>query len=184
MTPLSVARRYAQALYQEAEQEGQIAQVDEDILLVRESLEQSRDLVNVFASPVISREKKEAIIKALFEKRIRPLTFRFLMLLLEKNREDSFSAVVLAYTDLRDKHLNIEGAVARSAFSLSDGEKKSVEKALADMTGKRIRLRTEIDPSLIGGIVIQVGDTVYDGSVRNQLALLRERMERNTVAST
>lgn len=181
MTPLSVARRYAHALYLEAEQEGHTAEVDEDVALVKESLANSRDLVNVFASPVISRQKKEVIIEQLFEKRLRPLTYSFLTLLLKKNREDSFPAALQAYTDLRDTQGNVEAAVVRSAFSLSDREKENVTSALEGMTGKRIRLQTEVDPALIGGIVVRLGDTVYDGSVRNQLALLRERMERNTV---
>lgn len=178
MTPLTVARRYAQALYQEAEREGTTARVDEDIEFLQESFEGSRQLVSFFESPIISREKKESVIRQLFEERVHPLTFRFLLLLLENGREEAFPATVRAYRALRDEHLNVMEATVRAAQPLSKDEETKLVRSLESMTGKRIRIRTEQDASLIGGAVIRVGDTVYDGSVRHQLETLRERMER------
>ncbi len=181
MTPLTVARRYAQALYQEAEREGKTTQVDEDVALLLETFEGSRQLVSLFESPIVSRERKEAVIRKLFEARVQPLTFRFLLLLLEKNREDAFPAAVRAYRALRDEHLNIAEATVRAALPLSKDEEAKLVRSLEQMTGKRIRIRIEQDESLIGGAVIRVGDTVYDGSVRHQLETLRERMERTVM---
>jgi F-type H+-transporting ATPase subunit delta len=181
MTPLTVARRYAHALYQEAERDGRTAQVDEDVAFLQDSFESSRQLVTFFESPIFSREKKEAVIRELFEERVQPLTFRFLMLLLEKSREDIFPATVRAYRELRDEQLNIAEATVRAAQPLSAEEEAKLVRSLEHMTGKRIRIRTEQDASLIGGVVIRVGDTVYDGSVRHQLDTLRERMERTAL---
>lgn len=181
MSNLTIARRYAQALYAEAEREQRVEQVDEDIEVIRAALEGSRDLVLFFESPVISRLKKEGVVQALFGSRVQLTTLNFLRLLIEKRRENLFPEVVLAYRQLRDGQLGIVEARARVAHPLSDVEVQSLTQALEQMAGVRVRLQVEQDPTLIGGVVVRVGDTVYDGSVRHQLATLRERMERGSI---
>jgi F-type H+-transporting ATPase subunit delta len=172
----SIARRYAQALYEEAERGQGVEQVDEDVRLIQETLEGSRQLVTFFESPIVSREKKEAVVEQLFGRRLRPLTLEFLRLLVRKRREDLFPGVVRAYQALRDEQLGIMEARARAAHPLGGEEESQLVAALERLTGRRIRLRVEQDPRLIGGLVVRVGDTVYDGSVRHQLETLRERL--------
>ena len=177
MTNQIVARRYAQALYEEAARDQRVERIDEDMALIRESLEGSRDLVLFFESPVISRQKKQDVVQALFESRVQPMTMHFLHLLIEKKREDLFPDVVHAYRALRDEQIGVVVAHARTAFPLSSEEQTRLEQALERKAGSRIRLTVEQDASLVGGLVVRIGDTVYDGSVRHQLATLRERME-------
>ncbi len=177
MTNQTVARRYAQALYEEAAREQRVERIDEDIALVREALEVSRELVVFFESPVISRRKKEAVVHALFAARVEPTTLGFLRLLIKKKREALFAAVAQAYRALRDEQLGIVEARARVASALSEDEERSLVQALERLTGAQIRLKIKQDASLLGGLVVRIGDTVYDGSVRHQLASLRERME-------
>ena len=177
MADTTIARRYAQALFQEAEQNGNVEQVDEDVDLIRTSLDDSRELVRVFESPIIPREKKEAIVSALFKDRLQPVTLHFLQLLIEKKREDLFPAVVRAYGALRDKQLGIVEARVRTATPLADAERERLETALEERTGQSVRLEEDVDPSIIGGLVVRIGDTVYDSSVRHQLGVLREQLE-------
>ena len=172
-----IARRYASAIYEEAERQSKTAAVDRDMQLIETSLQGSRELVNFFKSPIIAREKKEEIVSELFAGRIDELTLRFLVLLIEKQREDVFPEIVKAYRELRDRELGIIEADARVAQRLPENEEKSLIAALNEMTGKKVRLRVKEDPNLIGGLVIRVGDTVYDGSVRHQLEVLREQMD-------
>lgn len=183
MADITVARRYAQALYEEAEATGQTAAVDEDVDLIRESLDGSRDLVLFFESPVIARAKKEAVVKELFAPRVRPLTLQFLQLLIEKGREDLFPNVVRAYHHLRDRQRGIVAAQARVAYPIGETERAHLVSAIERMTGQRVRLTVKHDPALIGGVVIRVGDTVYDGSVRHQLASLREQLVHGVPAT-
>ena len=180
MADPSIARRYAQALSQQAESENNVDQVDEDIELIRESLDGSRELVRFFESPVIPRQKKDAVVKELFKDRLQPTTLHFLQLLIEKKREDLFPSVVRAYRDLRDRQLGVVEAHVKSAAPLDDAETKRLETALEERTGQQVRLHTTVDPELIGGVVVRVGDTVYDGSVRHQLGVLREQLEQGT----
>ena len=180
MADTTIARRYAQALLQQAASENSVDQVDSDVELIRESLDGSRELVRFFESPIIPREKKESVVEELFKDRLQPTTLHFLQLLIEKKREDLFPAVVRAYRDQRDKQLGIVEAHVKSAAPLGEAETKRLETALEERTGQQVRLLTTVDADLIGGLVVRVGDTVYDGSVRHQLGLLREQLEQGT----
>jgi F-type H+-transporting ATPase subunit delta len=178
-----VARRYALALYQEAEARGAVAPTDEDVQALREVLDGSRELTALFESPIVPREKKEAVVTKLFEGRVGELTLRFVRLLLEKEREDLLPVVVRAYGALRDQRLGIVEAHVRTARPLGAGEAQALERTLAERTGKQVRLRTEVDPALVGGLVVRIGDRVYDRSVRHQLGLLREQLRRRAFLS-
>jgi F-type H+-transporting ATPase subunit delta len=180
MSDLSIARRYARALSEEAASAGKTEEVDADIALVRDSLDASRDLVRVFASPVIPREKKKAVITSLFESRIEPLTLRFMHLLVEKNREAILPMVTRSYQELRDEETGTVEARARVATKLSSGEESDMRARLERLTGSTVRLDVDVDPSILGGAIVRVGDTVYDGSVRNKLGALHAKMRQGS----
>ncbi|MDE2996701.1 MAG: ATP synthase F1 subunit delta [Bacteroidota bacterium] len=177
MSEITIARRYAQALNEQAAQAGVLDQVDVDIQLIRDALADSRELRDFFGSPIISREKKAVVVKELFGDRLQQITLTFLSLLVEKRREDVFPAVVTSYRELRDTELGIIAVTVRTAHELSDEDKEALMQAMKSLTGKEVRLETRVDTSILGGVVIRVGDTVYDGSISNQLATLRERLQ-------
>lgn len=174
---MQVARRYARALYEEAQRDSVTDAVDEDVDLISETLENSRELKNFFQSPVVSREKKDAVVRQLFESRMQPLTMRFLQMLIEKQRETVFSEIVAAYREMRDRQLGIVRAQAQVAVPLTDEDRMHLVEALERMTGQTVTLQVEERKELMGGVVVRVGDTVYDGSVRHHLDQLREQME-------
>lgn len=180
MSDFTIARRYARALSQEAEQQGITARIDADMELIHQTMDESRDLVRLFESPVIPREKKESILKILFEAHVDPNTLNFLRLLVEKQREDLFPAITRAYRQLRDEANGVVEAEAVSAIAISEVQQKQLIGVLEQATGRKIRLRVKEEPSLIGGLTVRVGDTVYDGSVRHQLNVLRHQLEHPT----
>ena len=178
------ARRYALALTQEAAHAGQAEAVDADVVFLGETLDGSRDLRLLFQSPVVSRDKKEAVLKALFSDRVSPLTMRFLDLLVSKQREALIPAVVQAVRALRDQDSNTVEAVVRSAKPLTDAERTTLTARLEARNGQTIRLKEEVRPELIGGLVVRVGDVVYDRSVRHQLETLREQLTERAAITT
>lgn len=178
----TVTRRYARAFYEEAEQQDVLEAVDDDVALIQATLEASRDLVLFFLNPVIPRQKKENVVRALFAERVQPLTLRFMELLIQKQREDFFPSMIEAYQHFRDEQRGIVEARVRTARALSKKEEKTLAQALEGMTGKRIRLHTTEAPELIGGLMVRIKDTVYDGSVRHQLENLREQLEERSYA--
>jgi F-type H+-transporting ATPase subunit delta len=182
MSDTTIARRYARALYEEAARENKLAATGEDVGLLRESLDGSRELVRFFQSPLASREKKKAAARALFGDRVGALMMRFLEVLIEKHREDALPSILRAYGELQDREEGVIEAHARVPGPLDPSAEANLIAALERITGKSVRLVTEKDPGLVGGVVIRIGDTVYDGSVAQQLRSLRRRMESGTFA--
>ncbi|MDA1029534.1 MAG: ATP synthase F1 subunit delta [Bacteroidetes bacterium] len=176
MSEITISRRYAQALDEQAEAAGKSANVAADMSLISEGLAVSRELSGLFDSPVVSREKKADVFRALFSERLDSITLRFLELLVEKRREGLFPEIVKAYQERRDRQSGVVSVSARTALPLTGDDEKRLIGSLEKLTGSNVRLETKIDASILGGIVIRIGDTVYDASVVNQLASLRERL--------
>lgn len=183
MSDTLVAKRYAKALFDLAVQAGSLEQTDEDVAVISATLDSSRELVNVFESPIISRPKKERIATELFGSRVGKATLDFMSMLIGKGREDIFQEIVEAYRALRDEQEGVVRATVKSATELSEDDKRQLQQAVEKMTGQRARLTLEIDKALIGGVLIKVGDTVYDGSVKHQLEDLREAFQVQTISS-
>lgn len=176
MSQRTVARRYATALYEEADETGVLETVDEDVLMLRQSLQSNGELSRFFESPVISQEKKDEIVQILLGDRVAPLLEQFLRLLIRKDRETMTKAILDQYQTLRDEQRGIVDAEVTVAHSLADADREALVEALEEETGKSVRLHVEEDPDLIGGLVLRIGDRVFDGSVRNQLTALRGRL--------
>jgi F-type H+-transporting ATPase subunit delta len=183
MSQRTVTRRYAQALYEEANRTDQVDTIDADIEVLLDALDASDELVRFFESPVIPQDKKRDVIRALFEDNVSALTLRFLLLLLEKDRETMTQPIAERYQRLRDEQQNIVEVEARVAHALNEEARTQLTDALEDMLDQRVRLNVSEDESLIGGVVVRIGDTVYDGSVQNQLANLHDRLRENTSVS-
>lgn len=176
MSQRTVTRRYAAALYEEAGEEGVLGEVDDDVLMLRRSLESNRELARFFESPVIPQEKKDTIVRELLEGRVEDLTVRFLRLLVRKDRESLTKEILDQYQSLRDEQRGIVDAEATVAHPLADEDRGALIEVLEEKTGKDVRLHVEEDPDLIGGLVVRIGDRVFDGSVRSQLGALRDRL--------
>lgn len=174
MSELTVSRRYAHALYEEAERQGHTEAVDEDVDLLRKSLEQTHEFARLVESPAIPKDKKKDVFRALLEERVEPLTLRFLLLLVGKDRETLLPSILDTYQRMRDEQRGVVEVQARVPASLDEDERARLTDRLETMTGKKIRLEVEEKPDLIGGLVIRIGDRVYDGSVRQKLENLRD----------
>lgn len=174
MSELTVARRYAHALYEEADRQAATDAVDEDVDLLRQSLDETPEFARLVESPAIPQNKKKAVFRALLEDRVAPVTLRFLQLLAEKNREVLLASILDTYRRLRDEQQDIVEVQARVPTSLGDEARARLTDRLEAMTGKTVRLQVDEQPDLIGGLVIRIGDRVYDGSVRQKLDNLHE----------
>jgi F-type H+-transporting ATPase subunit delta len=182
MSQRTVTRRYATALYEEADAAGGLAAVDDDVLMLRNNIESNRELSRFFESPVIPQEKKESILQELLEERVETLTLQFLRLLVQKDRETLTKAILDQYQSLRDEQRGIVDAEVTVAQPLNDEDRNALVEALEEKTGKDVRLHLEENPDLIGGLVIRIGDRVFDGSVRSQLNALRDQLQNATLS--
>ena len=101
----------------------------------------------------------------------------FIKLVLDKRREKYLQEMLVEYTILANTARNMLEAEVRTAAELSPRQEEQLKKSLSDFTGKEVLLKIELDPSLLGGVVIRIGDKVYDGSARQQLQSLKKRLE-------
>lgn len=182
MSQRTVARRYATALYEEAGDTGVLEAVDEDVLMLRETLASNDELSRFFESPVIPQEKKDDVIQSLLGDRVEELLVRFLRLLVQKDRETMTLAILDQYQTLRDEHRDIIDVQVTVARPLADEDREAVVEVLENQTGKSVRLDVQKDADVIGGLVVRIGDYVFDGSVRNKLSNLHDRLRESSLS--
>jgi F-type H+-transporting ATPase subunit delta len=171
-----VARRYASALREEAREAKALDAVDEAVASLHTLLKDAPELGRVFRSPIVPTEKKISIAEQLLSDRTHPLVMRLVRLLLSKGREALIPDVIAGYAMARDEEEGIIDATVRTAKALTPDELASLEEALERTSGKRVRISHTVQPDLIGGLVVRLGDTVYDGSVRHHLETLHRQL--------
>ncbi|MGB2958801.1 MAG: ATP synthase F1 subunit delta [Bacteroidota bacterium] len=176
MKNIRVARRYASALVISAEEGGVVEAVSRDLDRVGKVIEASREFRLLLASPVVSPEKKAAVVEELFGRRVGRETMTFIKLLLQKGREEFLSDVIEQFRALLDEMRGIVAVEVTSALELTRDQERRLRKQLEQYTGKHVRIHPRLDTSIRGGVVMRIGDTVIDGSITHQLVLLRERM--------
>ena len=176
MKNIRVARRYASALLIAAKGEEAVDVVARDLDRVGGVIETSREFQLLLASPVVSPEKKVAVVEELFGRRVGKETMAFIGLLVQKGREELLSDVVEQFRALLDEMRGIVAVEVTSALELSREQERGLRKQLEQYTGKQVRIHPRLDTSIRGGVVMRIGDTVIDGSITHQLVLLRERM--------
>jgi len=176
MAELSVARRYARALFDTANRAGSVEQVEEDLKGVYDVMQAAPRLERVLRAPTISSQRKRELLTQTFQSRVSPLTLRFLILLVDRRREDILKDVYGEYRRLADAYRNMLPVEVTAAVPLTDEERDTLVSGLSRRTGKRVTVRISIHPEIMGGLILRLGDTVIDGSVRTRLSQLREQL--------
>ncbi|GIV10610.1 MAG: F0F1 ATP synthase subunit delta [Fimbriimonadales bacterium] len=176
MVDIRVARRYARALFEVALKQQLLQQTADDLASLRGLMEQSRELRAFFYSPLIPRDRKIARLREALSAQVQPHTLRLLELLVEKRRERFFEAVCEEYRRLQEAHQGVVRATIESATSLAEEEQSAIVQKLEQSTGKRIIPTFEVNPELIGGVRVQMGDYQIDGTLRGALDRLRDHI--------
>lgn len=175
MANVRVARRYAEALMSGAAERRLLDTIAADLESLSQTLQASREFELFLRSPVISKEKKRTVLEEMFARKLHEVTVSFLKLLAEKGREDLLRDILTECFRLRDEQLGIVGVEIKAAGELTKEQTQQIQKKFEGLTQKNVRLAFSIDKQLKGGFLARVGDTVFDGSVKRQLELLRER---------
>jgi F-type H+-transporting ATPase subunit delta len=153
------------------------AEVDRQLNDFLETFRESKELRETFSNPSIELEEKLKVLDAIASRiGMMRQTRNFLAVLVQNDRMASVGSILAEYHDEMNLRLHISRAEITSVRELTPEEKSSVEAKAAGLTGLKIRPVYRQDPSLLGGLVLRIGDTVYDGSVRGRLAALREKL--------
>jgi F-type H+-transporting ATPase subunit delta len=177
MSVQTMARRYASALADVVLERGEALEVQIELARWEEMLDSSPNLVEVLRNPTITLDQKRAVLNKLID-RAKPLqtTANFLKVLLQNHRLTNLGEINSKFAEVLDERAGMVAATVTTARAVSENAQLELLGKLARLTGKKVKVGFATDPDLLGGIVTRIGSTVYDGSVRNQLQMIKEKM--------
>ncbi|WP_366923710.1 F0F1 ATP synthase subunit delta [Metallumcola ferriviriculae] len=178
MIDRTIARRYAQALFAIARESDKIKQFEDELTLVVDTIQASPELEQVLEHQLIEPEAKKELLEKVFRSQVSQEILNFVKLVCDKRRERYLSQMLREYIAFADEARNVLAATVRTAKELTPEHYQGIKEKLSKMTGKEIRLETKVDPELIAGVVVKIGDRVYDGSVANRLSDLKTHLTK------
>jgi F-type H+-transporting ATPase subunit delta len=176
MNAPAIARRYAQTLLETAEEQGLLPRVAQDVEGLRATLAASPELVVFLSNPLLAGEGHSRALEALFSDKVQPLTRDFLRLVATRRRGGLLPAMLSEFAGLAEERTGTVSARVRSAVPLDQAQADRLRQRLGTFTGRQVRLEIEVDPAVGSGAVVQVGDTIIDGTVATRLERLRRRL--------
>jgi F-type H+-transporting ATPase subunit delta len=170
----SAPRRYAEAAFEIALRDGSVERWRAELDQAAATLD-SDELSEALANPALPLQQRVEIVHGVFAGLSEPVR-NLILLLLRRERIRQLPRVASEFRRLDDKRNTISHAIATSASPLGDAEVRAITARLEQMTGGRVALETSVDPGLLGGIVVRIGDRLIDGSVRGRLERLRNQL--------
>jgi F-type H+-transporting ATPase subunit delta len=176
MASESVIAGYAQALFRIVEAEGELDRVEDELFRFGKLLESNHELKQALSDKSIDRAQRLNILEDLLADKVSPHTLSLLAFVVEQGRARQLPQILSEVTDLVAAARDSVVAEVRSAVPLNQKQQTALAKALSKATGKKVEVKTLVDPSVVGGVVAKVGDTVIDGTVRRRLEQLKEQV--------
>lgn len=171
-----VAERYALALYQLAKEQNISDQIDEELRAIKKILKQNPGFVGILQSPKLSVDAKRKLIADTFSKASQPVV-NTLMLLTDRHRENMIVEVADSYNNLLNEERGIAEAAVYSVRPLSADETKAISVVFAPKVGKQtLNIENIVDPDLLGGVKVRIGNRIFDGSLRGKLDRLGRKL--------
>ena len=181
MADQRVAARYAKSLLDLGKELGTLETVKQDMDLLGKTVAESRDLRLLLRNPIVKHDKKLAILKAIFEGKVSDMTLRFFTILTDKNRESAIEGIGPEFLAQYNVLQGIQSAQVTSAAPLTAAARAEIQALVTKQTGHaEVQLTEKVDPELIGGFVLRVGDNQIDDSVRTSLRKMRTSLQENS----
>ena len=165
---------YANALFEVAQVEGSLDTVENELFQVARALESNDELRTTLTDEAIPVERRQGIIEDLLGNRAHPVTVSLVSFVVGAGRARQLAAIVDRLVARAAEAKNKTVAEVRTAIPLTEDQRSRLADALGRATGKSVEVKSIVDPSVLGGVVAQIGDTVIDGSIRSRLEQLRE----------
>lgn len=171
--------RYAKALFELAIEQGFLDKAFEDMNLVNDVCKSNRDFQMLLSSPIIHTNKKQAIVKEIFNAHLNPVTLSFLLLILKKRREADINSIAESFVVLYKEFKGIKIAQLKTAIGLDDVTRKEFVSLLSDQTKHTIELNEIVKPDLLGGFVVTIDDRESDNSLSDKIQRLKKEFNVN-----
>lgn len=172
----ALVRGYAEALFAVAQAEDEAGPVEDQLFSFSKAIERDTKLREALTDPALPAENKKALVREILGERASPVTVNLLGMIIDQGRERELGRIVDEMVRLAAERRRHAVAEVRSAVPLDDEQRRRLAEALSEATGKSVEVKVVVDPSLVGGAVAQVGDLVFDGSVRTRLAEARRHL--------
>ena len=177
MIGLTIAKRYAKALLGMGLQDGNYEVLGQDLNKMADLLRENKELRVVLWGAAFRKLTRMAIAGKMGERLgLAPTTIKFIELLIQKKRIDLFSEITKSYRDLCDEVAGRTRATLVTPVELPSGLVQEIKGKIGSLTGKEVMLSLEKDPSLIGGFLTKIGNVVFDGTLKGQIAKLRDTL--------
>ncbi|MEI7025720.1 F0F1 ATP synthase subunit delta [Paenibacillus sp. y28] len=172
-----VAKRYAKALFEVAQAKQAVGQVEEDLRAVVAAVKANPDFEKLLNHPNIDTSRKLDVVKQTFEGKISEAVFNTLQLLIENGRQTLLSTLLNDYVRIAGEATGEARAIVTTSVPLTEEQTKQVTEKFGKLTGKSIRVENVLDKGIIGGMLVRIGDRLYDASVKGQLARLERTLK-------
>ena len=173
-----IGDRYAESLFDLAKEENKVTQYLDDIKLVGEVLGSDPQIVQFFNHVLIENDKKIQLLDQSFKGNVDQYVLNFLKLLVQSRRIRYIDDIVKSYINLSNQYLGIEEGTIYTPYKLTDQQIQDIEKAISQKENKKVTLKVSIDPSLLGGIKVQISNRIYDGTIKNKVEMLKKELLR------
>ena len=172
---------YGQSLYDLAAEEGLSEEILDEMGAVEKIFKENPDYITLLLEPSIPRRERLGLLEEAFKDQLHPYLQNFLMILLENNLLRGFSSCFRTFRASYNKDHGIEEATVTSAVALSDAQVNSLKAKLEKMSGKTVLLRQTVDSSVLGGLRVEIGGKLLDGTVMGRLADLRKKVSETVL---
>lgn len=179
MIPETIYSKYSQAMFDIASEQKKLEEFGTELKKVRDTFQENPDFWKFLNHPLVPPQSKKQTVKEVFADDVSPLVLQFIYVMIDRRREAALLLAIDGFIDLARRAQHIEVAKVRIVKKLTAEEETQLRVNLEKLTGKKIELLYYIDPSIIGGMVIQIGDRLIDGSLERQLHDMQHALLQN-----
>lgn len=169
-----IGKRYARAIFELAQEQNLVEQIDTELGQIAQLVQSNDDLKSLLEHPVVGKEAKKQVFHKILQGQISELAQHALDFIIEKGREKNLSEIHQAYVKIANEAAGRTHATVYSAYPLSKADISAVHKRFGSLLQKDVEIKNVVDPALIGGLKVQIGDTLYDGSISSKLESMKK----------
>ncbi|WP_129599347.1 F0F1 ATP synthase subunit delta [Anaerophilus nitritogenes] len=171
-----IEKTYAQALFELAVEKDTLDLYREELSFVVKTFKEYKDFYKLYKAYQMSKEEKKKMLDEVFKTQISKEVINFLKILIDKNRYMALEGIEKEYTNIVNHHYGRVEGIVWTSILLKEDEKLMLEQKLSKMQDKEVKLTNKIDPSIIGGVFVKIGDQIIDGTLKNRLDLLKQEL--------
>lgn len=178
----AIARRYAYAIFEIASEKNRAEKFAQDLKTIINQIDNNPAIKKFIYGRLVPAKAKKEFISKIAPREIDQMVLNFIYLVMDKSREQYLTGIVDAFDQLAAEEKRIVPAQVQTAIPLTEGQIDQLEKQLSKKIGQSVKAKITVEPSLIGGMAVRIGDIVYDGSIVKKLDMLKEHLQKGTVS--